>query len=142
MAARTIAGALVLSVVCGAAALAQKPTPQATQTPAPITIAGCVERMMVPGSKPGAEPHFRLIETAPATPAPPPGKKPPVAIERQYLLTAVPSIDLGKFQNQRVEVIGTVKPAPQPTPPATVPPDAPKSVFSVMQIKMISNECK
>lgn len=144
MAARLIAMAGAI-LVAGTAVLAQTPTPQST--PAPITIAGCVERAMTPGSKAGADPQFRLIDTAPAAPAPTPAgrgtaTRPPTAIERQYLLTALPSIDLAKFQNQRVEIIGTVKPAPAPTPPATMPADAPKFVLAVMQLKMVSNECK
>lgn len=142
MTTRIIALAVAASVT-GAVAIAQTPTP----TPAPVTIAGCVERTMTPGSKPGSAPQFRLIDTAPATPAPPPGgrgttAKPPIPIERQYLLTAVASIDLGKFQNQRVEVLGTVAPAPVATPPATAAADAPRFVLAAMQVKMVSNECK
>ena len=133
---------VVAASLAGSAVVAQTPTPQGT--PAPITIGGCVERVMPPGSKPGAVAQYRLIDTSPATPAPPPGAKtkPPVAIEPQYLLTALPTIDLAKFQNQRVEVVGTVSPAPAPTPPATVPADAPRFVLAAMQVKVTSNECK
>jgi hypothetical protein len=85
-----------------------------------------------------------LIETgpAPATAAGRSTTKPPPAIEPQYLLTAPASIDLGKFQNQRVEVTGTVSLAPVPKPPATVPSDAPKSVLAAMAVRLINNECK
>jgi hypothetical protein len=125
-----------------ALALAQTPAPQSTQ--APITILGCVERTMTPGAKPGTPTQFRLIETgpAPATAAGRSTTKPPPAIEPQYLLTAPASIDLGKFQNQRVEVTGTVSLAPVPKPPATVPSDAPKSVLAAMAVRLINNECK
>jgi hypothetical protein len=142
MASRMMAMVVAACLICGAGrTAAQTQTPQAT--PTPITIQGCVERVMPQGTKPAGPPQYKLIETAPATPTPrgtPP--KPPVALESQYWLTAPASIDLGKFQNQRVEVMGTISPSPAPKPPATVPPDAPKSVFAALQVKMVSNECK
>jgi hypothetical protein len=116
---------------------------QTAQQTAPVTIAGCVERSVLPGARTGAPPAYKLIDTQPG-PAPTPAGKPvktPLALEPQYWLQAPASIDLGKFQNQRVEVTGTIS-----TPVAALPPDAPKdtpkSTLVLTTLRMISEECK
>jgi hypothetical protein len=139
---------LTVAAVAAAAnlVLAQTNAPQskpASQQAAPVTIAGCVERSVLPGARRGAPPAYKLIDTQPG-PTPTPAGKPvktPHALEPQYWLQAPASIDLGKFQNQRVEATGTISPPAAPLPP-DAPKDTPRSTLVLTTLRMISEECK
>jgi len=120
---------------------AQQTTPEG-----PVSLIGCVERLPAAQGAPATTtPTFKLIEVQPGA-----GTRMSIRVDAQFLLDTVKSaatpIDLGKFQNQRVEVTGTIAPAP----PAKVNPQAKPGeaaaaalpTFTLTSLKVISTECK
>jgi hypothetical protein len=165
---------LALTFAAGTTAFAaQQPQtmPQTTPKPAPaaVTLIGCVERAaadptsgrQTQAALPAA---YKLIDaqaggSSPvvdvrggrATPPPPPPSTPPrptMVVEHQYWMTAPASIDLSKYQNQRVEVIGTIGSVGQlggRGKDATGQPVAgtqPMSMLTITSLKVLSTECK
>ena len=152
-----------LAAVVSAALLATGPLTQQPRTPgqqqsaskpAVVSLIGCVERVAatpaVPGStQPASQrPAYKLIDIQPGA-----GTTLTMKADSQFLLTVSTSLatplDLGKFQNQRVEATGTISPAPEETvkpQPVTRPagqtPAAPLQVFTATSVKVISTECK
>jgi hypothetical protein len=135
--------------------------------PAPVVaLIGCVERIAPPatpaGSKaPAVAPAYKLIDVQPGggspvvsrsgtpPPTPPPAKQPPMVVDKEYLLAVHESVKLSDYQNQRVEVTGTLSAIPDAAPaqPARgepqTPPATPKlSILKVDSIKVVSTECK
>ena len=125
---------------------AQSPTTQ-TATPAVISLIGCVERVMPTPRRasdpapPQQTPMFKLIDVQPGT-----GTQKAIASGTEFALTVAPTIEIGKFQNQWVEVTGSMAPArpatatPQPTGQKT--PPTPLPAFNVTALKVVSTECK
>ena len=120
---------------------AQQTTPTGT-----VSLIGCVERVpAAQGAPPSAAITFKLIDVQPGA-----GTRMPIKADAQFLLSPSKSlaqpIDLGKFQNQRVEVTGTVAPvppavvSPQTKPGAAVP--APSPTLTLTSLKVVSTECK
>ena len=122
------------------------PTPRAT--PAAVVLIGCVERVM-PASPTGtsaaaaAPPTYKIMDVQPGTGA---GQK-PMTPAAEYLLAGPESIPFSKYQNQWVEVTGTITaaaPAPAQSArgqkPAPAPPPLP--TFTVTALKVVSTECK
>jgi len=149
----TVAAAGILAT----ASLAQQPSPNPQQTPSKATVVsliGCVER--VPATPPvagNAQPTpqravYKLIDVQPGA-----GTTLPMKADSQFLLSVSTSLttplDLGKFQNQRVEATGTISAVPPETvkPPATTRPGsqvqtASLPTFTTTAVKVISTECK
>jgi hypothetical protein len=124
----------------------QSPTPQRA-TPTVVSFIGCVERVM-PAPRRASEPAppqqaatFKLIDVQPDT-----GTQKVIESGAEYALVGSATIDIGKFQNQWVEVTGTVmapRPATATTPPAgQKTPPSPLPTFSVASLKVVSTECK
>ena len=124
------------------------PTPaqQATAGAGPVSLIGCVERLPAAQGAPATAPAtFKLIEVQPGA-----GTRMTVRVDAQFLLanakSATAPIELGKFQNQRVEVTGTIAPAP----PTVVNPQAKPGeaaaaslpTFTLTSLKVVSTECK
>jgi hypothetical protein len=88
------------------------------------------------GGSPVVDPSGRVVSTPPA--------KAPDVVEPQYWLTGPPTIDFAKYQNQRVEIIGTLKAASTTatTVQTTPSPDAPKTVLTAASVRVVSTECK
>jgi hypothetical protein len=136
--------ALASALVAGAAASAQ--TPRATATPAPVVVLiGCVELMTpVTPTNPATRvvPTYKIMDVQPGGT----GQK-PMTLAAEYHIVGPDSIVFGKFENQRVEVTGsiTAAPAQAPTPPpgrgqrAQTPLP---STFTVTALKVVSTECK
>ena len=136
--------------------LAQEPStasPQeAASKPAVVSFIGCVERVTatppVRGTTPPAPQGatYKLIDVQPGT-----GTTATLKPGSQFLLTVARSvttpIDLGKFQNQWVEVTRTISPVPaaKVNPQATPRPAgeaAPLPTLATTVVKVISTECK
>ena len=153
--------ASVAAAVLALGPLSQQPpaTPaqQPASKPAVVSLIGCVERVATPTPTPPAagtaqpasqRPAYKLIDVQPG-----PGTTTSWKTDSQFLLSVSPTlttpIDFGKFQNQWVEVTGTmspgpaakVTPQPTPTPKPTAEP-APLLTFTTASVKMISTECK
>ena len=121
--------------------------PQATTPGAGVvTLIGCVERSPVPPGTQGSTPvTYKLIDVQPG-----PGTRMGLQTGSQFLLASAKSlttpIDLVKFQNQRVELTGTVSPAPPATVnPVTKPGEKiaePLPTFTITSLKSVSTECK
>jgi hypothetical protein len=152
-----------LTVVVAGALLAAGPVAQQSSTPGPqqtaskpavVSLIGCVER--VPPAQPArgtAQPTpqpsaYKLIDVQPGT-----GTSANLKPGSEFLLTLATSlatpIDLGKLQNQWVEVTGTISPAPPPkvNPPGTTPPagaasPTPLPTLTTTAVKVVSTECK
>ena len=93
-------------------------------------------------------PAYRLIDVQPGT-----GTATTLKPNSQFLLTVSASvatpIDFGKFQNQWVEVTGTMTPVPPAPanrqanpPPAGQTATAPLPTFTTTALKVVSTECK
>ena len=153
---KTTLTAVVAAGLLANGALAQQPSmtnPQQTASKAAVvSLIGCVERVAATpgrGTTPPAPQGsaYKLIDVQPGT-----GTTANLKADSQFLLTVSTSlttpIDLGKFQNQWVEVTGTISPAaPKVNPPATTPPTretAPASLptFTATALKVVSTECK
>lgn len=112
-----------------------------------VSLIGCVERVPAVQGAPttATAATFKLIDVQPGA-----GTRMPVKADAQFLLSAAKSltqpIEIGKFQNQRVEVTGTVVPAPpavaspQAKPGAAAPAPLPTLTFT--SLKAVSTECK
>jgi hypothetical protein len=155
---KTTLTAVVAAGFLATGLLAQQPStanPQETASkPAMVSLIGCVERMLaappVGGTTPPAPQGaaYKLIDVQPGT-----GTTANLKPGSQFLLTVATSlktpIDLGKFQNQWVEVTGTIsavppaKPNPQATPrPSGEAAGAPLPTFAMTALKVVSTECK
>jgi hypothetical protein len=128
----------------------QSPAATSPQQPTPggsvVSLIGCIERLPAAEAGRGTTgPLYKLIDVQPGS-----GTRMSLKAETQFLLVEAKSVttpmDLGKFQNQRVEVTGTIVPAP----PATVLPK-PKPgerateelpTFMLTSLKSVSTECK
>jgi hypothetical protein len=150
-----------LAAIAAAALLATGPlaqqrpstsSPQATSKPAVVSLIGCVERVTAtPPARGTAQPTpevpaYKLIDVQPGA-----GTTTTLKADSQFLLavsnTLTTPINLGKFQNQRVEVTGTIAPAPpatvNPQPPARPAVEtAPLPTFTASSLKVVSTECK
>ena len=170
------AAALTLATTgLGGVLLAQSGQPargeQNPPPPAPVvSLIGCVERVAAPpapaGSKaPEVPPAFKLVDVQPGggspvvgrsgtpPPSPPPPRQPPMVVEKEYVLSAKDVTTLRAYENQRVEVTGTLSAIPDAAPPqpsrAEPQPPSPTgtpahrlSVLKVASVKVISTECK
>ena len=133
---------------------APETSPQQTPSKAAVSLIGCVERVMatppVRGTTQPAPqgPAYKLIDVQPGK-----GTVSNLKADSQFLLTVSTSlttpIDLGKFQNQWVEVTGTISPVPpaKVNPQATARPTGPSAAaplptFATTAVKVISTECK
>ena len=118
---------------------------QATSGAGPVSLIGCVERLpAVQGAPASAPATFKLIEVQPGA-----GTRMTMKVDAQFLLENAKSlatpIELGKFQNQRVEVTGTIAPAsPTVVNPQTKPGEAATSLptLTLTSLKVVSTECK
>jgi hypothetical protein len=118
----------------------QKPAEQSAAKPQSdaktTTITGCV--------RPGAGVDSFVLAESAAAAAPAPGEKPgekpagTTGASKSYSLMAKPGEDLGKHVNHRIEVTGTVSPAPPAVSPS---PNQPKEVLNVQSIKMVATTC-
>ena len=129
--------------------LTQQPpavSPQQTAAKATVvSLIGCVERVTATPPAPGTPqpapqgPAYKLIDVQPGA-----GSALSLKVDSQFLLTVSTSlttpIDLGKFQNQRVEVTGTISPAT--TRPAGQATTEPLPTFTTTSLKVVSTECK
>ena len=155
---KTSLTAVVAAAYLASGLLAQQPsTPTTQQTPskpAVVSLIGCVDRVPaappVSGTTPAQPqaPAYRLIDVQPGT-----GTSANLKPNSEFLLTVSTSpttpIDLGKFQNQWVEVTGTISPAPPAkvnAPAATRPTGgtatAPLPTLATTAVKVVSTECK
>ena len=154
---KTSLTAVVAAGLLATGPLAQQPTTtspkQTPPKPAVVSLIGCVERVPTPPVRGTTQPApqgtaYKLVDVQPGT-----GTAANLKADSQFLLTVAtslkPPIDLGKFQNQWVEVTGTISPAPPPkvNPPATTPPTgeaatAPLPTFTTTAVKVVSTECK
>ena len=141
--------------------LATQPMPQQAATTNPqitaqsgavVSLVGCVEQMTAPTAarattQPAPQrPAFKLIDAQPGA-----STRTTLKAESQFLLAVATSlstpIDLAKFQNQWVEVTGTITPVPSATenPPVAARP-AGETVqlptFTLTSLKVVSTECK
>jgi hypothetical protein len=129
--------------------MAQQPptsTPQTTPGAGVVSLVGCVERSpAIQGAPATAPATYKLIEVQPGATTRM-GVKP----DSQFLLASSTSlaspIDFAKFQNQRVEVTGTLTPA---TPAKANPQGKPGEVAAealptlvLTSLKTVSTECK
>ena len=146
----------VVAALLATGPVAQQPSPtspQQTASKAPVvSLIGCVERVAatppVRGiSQPAPQaPAYKLIDVQPGT-----GPTADLRADSQFLLTVstplTTPIDFGKFQNQRVEVTGTISLVPSATvnPPPTARPTVettPLPTFATTAVKVVSTECK
>jgi hypothetical protein len=141
---RIPAVALASAFVAGVAASAQTPRP--TGTPAPVVVLiGCVELMTpVTPSNPAAPvvPTYKIMDVQPGGT----GQK-PMTLATEYHIVGPDSIAFGRFQNQRVELTGSISAAPAQAPAS--PPGRGQrtqtplpSTFTVTALKVVSTECK
>ena len=155
-----------LILAAGAAVQEPQSAKQAATGPR-VAIIGCVDRVApaVTGdpvsttpptarqSAAAATPAYKLIDTQPGGGSPvidasgrvisAPTAKAPEVTDPQYWLTGPATIDFAKYQNQRVEIVGTLgAPTGAPTVQTTPPADAPKSVLTAISVRVISTECK
>lgn len=148
---QNLASAMVLATVGSVATtFAQQPGQATSGEQGPVfALIGCVERVVPPtpatGAKPAAPaastPTYKLTDVQPSSTVP---QKPKV-YEKEYLVVGPESIAFSKFQNQWVEVTGTIKPAnvKSPSPAGGEKPAAPPlGIVTVATIKLISTECK
>ena len=141
-----VAAAAVAAVATAQQRGQTTPTPRAT--PAPVVLIGCVERVMPTGqtgtsAAPAAPPAYKIMDVQPGTGA---GQK-PMTPAAEYLLAGPESIPFSKYQNQWVEVMGTITAAPPtPTPAPSArgqkPARPPLPTFTVTALKVVSTECK
>ena len=110
-----------------------------------VTLIGCVERIEPPAASTGkpSAPAYKLIDIQPGSGQ---SLQKPVSPETQYLLEAPAAIKLSDFQNQRIEVTGTLTATPRPadSPQRGEARGAimPTSTLSVKSAKVVSTECK
>ena len=124
-------------------ASAQTPTPTPAPASAPVVaLIGCVERMSpsTPPANPAAPvvPAFKIMDVQPGA-----GQK-PTRLAPEYLIVGPQSIPFAKYQNQWVEVTGsiTATPTPSPTPAGRGQTAASLATFTVTALKVVSTECK
>ena len=117
-----------------------------------VSLVGCVEHVTAPTAARGTtqpapqRPAFKLIDAQPGA-----GTRTTLKAESQFLLAVATSlstpIDLAKFQNQWVEVTGTITPVPsaKENPPVAARP-AGETVqlptFTLTSLKVVSTECR
>ena len=150
--------AVVAAGLLATGPLTQQPpavSPQQTAAKATVvSLIGCVERVTATPPAPGTTkpapqgPAYKLIDVQPGA-----GTTATLKADSQFLLTVSTSlttpIDLGKFQNQWVEVTGTISPVasekvnPQATTrPAGQATPEPLPTFTTTSVKVVSTECK
>jgi hypothetical protein len=120
-------------------ALAQTPRPTAAPV---LVLLGCVERVApaTPASNPTAPvvPTFKIMDVQPGGT----GQK-PTTLATEYLVVGPETIQFSKFQNQWVEVTGSITAATSaPPPPARGQRGSALSTFTVTALKVVANECK
>jgi hypothetical protein len=148
MTARRNAIAITWAFLLSGAVLAQATTPnpqQSTSGAGVVSLIGCVERLPATSARATTPPAYKLIDVQPGTMT-----RMSTKPESQFLLvpsrTLTTPIDLGKLQNQRVEITGTIMPtppdkvSPQAKPGETVPQNLPTLMMTAL--KVISTECK
>lgn len=154
---RVFTGTLVAAML-GAVALVGAQQPSAPQKPGDVpgevrseaksqidaktqTITGCIQKGAGPDS-------FILAEAGTGAAAPAPGAKPgekPAGTSgatKSYALMAKPSEDLSKHVGHRVEITGTVAPAPPAAAGAPAASTLPKEALAVQSVKMVSASCQ
>ena len=132
--------AFASALVAGAAVSAQTPRP--TATPAPVVVLiGCVELMKpVTPSNSAAPvvPTYKIMDVQPGGA----GQK-PMTLAAEYHIVGPDSIAFAKFENQRVELTGSISAAPAQTPARRQRAQTPSlSTFTVTALKVVSTECK
>ena len=153
---QTQLGAIAAAALLATGPVAQQPpttgTQQTASKSAVVSLIGCVERVSATSPVPGntqttpQRPAYKLIDVQPGA-----GTTWTTKADSQFLLTVSTSlttpIDLGKFQNQRVEVTGTILPVPPgrmnpqaPARPAGEPEPLP--TLTTTSLKVVSTECK
>lgn len=143
-----LAAATTWTLVVSAHGTSAPPPGERPQTTPTLALVGCVERIEPPARRAGETappppPAYKLVDVQPG-----PGQRAPqpVTAETQYLLSAPASIKLSDFQNQRVEVTGTLgvtaKPPASEQRGATPGSTLPASTLNVMTVKVVSTECK
>jgi len=136
--------AFASAVVAGAAVSAQTPRP--TPTPAPVVVLiGCVELMTpVTPTNPAtpAVATYKIVDVQPGGA----GQK-PMTLAAEYHIVGPDSIAFARYQNQRVELTGSISAAPAQAP--APPPGRGQrtqtplpSTFMVTALKVVSTECK
>lgn len=170
---RSAIGSAVAAIALAAGLQLQAQTSAPQTPPAPVTLIGCIARApqataatsTVPATPAPFTPHI-LTDTqagggspvvdrsggrATSTPTPP--AKPAMVVEHQYWLKAPATIALAQYENQRVEVVGTLAAEPAATgasaagtrgqtPPTGTAKDRPTSVLTLTSVKVLSTECK
>ena len=166
---RPVEATLFAGLILAAGAAVQEPQSAKQAATGPqVAIIGCVDRIAPaltgdpasPTPPPArqavaapATPAYKLIDAQPGGGSPvvdasgrvisAPTAKAPEVTDPQYWLTGPATIDFARYQNQRVEVVGTLAaPATTPTVQTTPPPDAPKSVLAAISVRVVSTECK
>ena len=138
--------AVLATAMAGLVSQGTPPAPQGEQAPAPtVTLVGCVERIEPPATAAGktAPPAYKLIDIQPGT-----GQRTekPLTPDTQYLLEAPAAIKLSDFQNQRIEVTGTLTANPPPADSAqrgaARGAQTPTTTLNVKSAKVVSTECK
>jgi len=142
---------VALAAFLAAAGVATQANDAVAQTPRPVAapivaLIGCVERVMptAPAGNPATPappPVYKIMDVQPGSA---PGQK-PMTLAREYRIVGPESITFSKFQNQWVEVTGSITAAPAgPPPPATGQgtPAPQLSTFTVTALKVVSTECR
>ena len=149
---QTPLAAIAAALLATGALAQQRPatSPQQTSKPAVVSLIGCVERVTAMPSARGTTqptptvPAYKLIDVQPGA-----GSTLTMKPDSEFLLTVSTSLttplELGKFQNQRVEATGMISPQPPETVttrPAGQNPAAALQTFTTTSVKVVSTECK
>jgi hypothetical protein len=137
--------AVLATAMGGLVSQGTPPSPQGEQAAAPtVTLVGCVERVEPPAPPAGttASPAYKLIDIQPGS-----GQRTEkLTPDTQYLLEAPAGIKLSDFQNQRIEVTGTLTANPRPADSAqrgaARGAQTPTTTLNVKSAKVVSTECK
>ena len=142
-----LAAATTWTLVASAHGTSAPPAGERSQTTPTLALVGCVERIEPPARRAGETaplppPAYKLVDV----PGPGERAQQPVTAETEDLLSAPASIKLSDFQNQRVQVTGTLaftaKPPASEQRGATPGSTLPASTLNVMSVKVVSTECK
>jgi hypothetical protein len=143
---RTVAFVIGWMLFSTAGFAQQAGLPQSDAPSGMVSLIGCVERLpATPSSRGNASPAYKLIDVQPGA-----GTRMQLKPDAQFLLspskTMTAPVDLGKLQNQRVEISGTIAAAPAAAPvPPSKPgekPAEPLPTLLMATVKSVSTECK
>jgi hypothetical protein len=136
------ASALMALAVAAVGVAQESPAGQTAQdkTAPAVALIGCVERVLPVTPPPGTTaPAYKLTDVQPSSAV---AQKPKV-YAKEYFVVGPESIAFSKYQNQWVEITGTITAPPRSVPATGEKPATPAlSTVTVATIKVITNECK